>query len=331
MIPLSILDLVPIGTGITATAALRKSVELARAAERLGYRRYWFAEHHGMPSIASSAPEILIAHIAAVTKTIRVGSGGIMLQNHVPLKAAEAFHTLEALHPGRIDLGIGRAPGTDPLTSAALHPFSPAQFAEQLAELFGLSRGDLPETHRFRRVKVIPSGVPLPPVWLLGSSGASAEFAGQQGVGYSFASHFSKTPAAPALEAYRAAFQPSAAFPAPHAILALSVICAETAEHAEYLAKSFELMWIRISRGEFLPVPTPEEALAYPYTDEERVVARKHRSLVIVGTPDVVRERIEKAARTAGADEVILTSTVHSHAERVRGFELIADAFRMTS
>jgi luciferase family oxidoreductase group 1 len=321
---LSILDLAPVGTGSTAPQALRNSLELAQLAERLGYTRYWFAEHHGMPSIASSAPEILIAHIAAATKRIRVGSGGIMLQNHVPLKAAEAFHTLEALHPGRIDLGIGRAPGTDPTTSAALHPFNPAQFAEQLNELIGLSRGDLPEDHPFHRVRVIPSDVSLPPIWLLGSSGASARFAGEMGMGYSFASHFSPTPAAPAIEAYRAAFRPSAQFAQPHAILGAAVICAETQERAEYLAASFDLMWVRISRGEFKPIPTPEEALEYPYTPAERATAAKHRSLVFVGTATDVRAQMELAVNTSQADEVIVTSTIHSHAERMRCFELLA-------
>lgn len=326
-LPLSILDLAPIGAGTTAVQALRESVELARLAERRGYTRYWFAEHHGMPSIASSAPEILIAHVAAATRTIRVGSGGIMLQNHVPLKAAEVFHTLEALHPGRIDLGIGRAPGTDPTTSAALRPFSPAQFAEQLAELVGLSRGDLPQDHPFRSVKVIPSGVPLPPIWLLGSSGASARLAGQLGMGYGFASHFSPAPAAPAIDAYRAAFQPTGRFERPHAILAVAVICAASAEHAERLAASYDLMWVRISRGEFLPIPTPEEALAYPYTEAERAIARRHRELLIVGTPDEVRTRIERAASEAAADEVIIASTVHEPAERRKGYDLLADAF----
>ncbi len=328
-IPLSVLDLAPVGASITATEALRNSTELAQAAERLGYTRYWFAEHHGMPSIASSAPEILIAHAAANTKTMRIGSGGIMLQNHVPLKAAEAFHTLEALYPGRIDLGIGRAPGTDPTTSAALHPFNPARFAEQLHELVGLSRGSLPTDHPFHRVRVIPSDVVLPPIWLLGSSGASARFAGELGVGYSFASHFSPTPAGPAIAAYKGAFRPSDAFPRPHAILGAAVICAETPERAEYLAASFDLMWVRISRGEFKPIPTPEEALAYPYTEAERLTAAKHRSLVFVGTPAEVKQQIERAVTASDADEVIMTSTIHAHDERLKCYELLADAFAL--
>ena len=324
-LPLSVLDLAPIAVGMTATQALQNSVELAQLAESLGYKRYWFAEHHGMPSIASSAPEILIAHVAAKTKSIRVGSGGIMLQNHVPLKAAEVFHTLEALHPGRIDLGIGRAPGTDPTTSAALRPFNPAEFADHLRELIGLSRGDLPVEHPFHRVQVIPSDVSLPPIWLLGSSGASARFAGELGVGYSFASHFSPAPAAPAFDAYRAAFRPSEQFPEPHAILGAAVICAETREHAEYLAASFDLMWVRISRGEFKPIPSPEEALEYQYTEAERAIAAKHRSLVFVGTAADVLERLEQAMKTARADEVIVTSTVHDHADRLHGYRLLAE------
>jgi luciferase family oxidoreductase group 1 len=189
--PLSVLDLAPVGAGSTASQAIRHTVELARLAERLGYVRFWLAEHHGMPNIASSAPEILIEHVASATERIRVGSGGIMLPNHAPLRIAEAFHTLEALHPGRIDLGMGRAPGTDPATSSALRPFDAEQFPQQLAELFALSRREYPAGHPFHKVRVVPADVELPPVWLLGSSGASARLAGSLGVGYGFASHFS--------------------------------------------------------------------------------------------------------------------------------------------
>jgi luciferase family oxidoreductase group 1 len=326
-VPLSVLDLAPIGSGSSAPAALRNSVELARLAERLGYTRYWFAEHHGMPSIASSAPEILIAHIAAATEAIRVGSGGIMLQNHVPLKAAEAFHTLEALHPGRIDLGIGRAPGTDPTTSRALRPFDPERFAEHLGEMIGLSRGTLPPDHPYHRVRVIPSDVSLPPIWLLGSSGASARLAGELGMGYSVARHFSPTPPRPAFDAYRAAFRPSAEFPKPHAILGVAVICAETDERAEYLAQSVDLVWARISRGEFLPIPTPEEARDYPYSPAERMAADRYRALVFVGAPGTVKAQLDALIAESGADEIIVTSTIHGHAERMRSYELLAEVF----
>lgn len=322
-VPLSVLDLVPIGSGSDARQALRRSLELARMADERGYTRYWFAEHHGLPSIASSAPEILIAHVAAATKRIRVGSGGIMMQNHVPLKLAEAFHTLEALHPGRIDLGIGRAPGTDPRTSKALRPFGPNQFAEQMQELLGLSRANLPEDHELFRVQVIPSGVRLPPIWLLGSSGASAEYAGSMGFGYSFASHFSPAPARPAFDAYRSAFRPSEEFPEPHAILAISVVCAETDEAARYHASSSDLVWVRLQRGEFAPYPTPEEALAYPYSAAERAIADRYRALQYIGTPADLRPRIEAAAREAGADEVMVTTMVHDPGARHRSYELL--------
>jgi luciferase family oxidoreductase group 1 len=326
-LPLSVLDLAPIGAGATAREALGNSVELARRAERLGYTRYWFAEHHGMPSIASSSPEILIAHVAAATERIRVGSGGIMLQNHVPLKAAEAFHTLETLHPGRIDLGIGRAPGTDPVTSSALRPFDPNNFREHLGEMIGLSRGELPADHPFHRVRVIPSGVQLPPIYILGSSGASARLAGELGTGYSFARHFSHTSPIPAIQAYRASFRPSEQFPEPRVILGAAVICAETDEEAQYLAASFDLMWVRITRGEFAPIPTPEEALAYPYTPRERAIADSYRSLVIVGSPETARREISTLAAETGSDEVMVTATIHSHAARMRSYELLAEAF----
>ncbi|HET8654168.1 MAG TPA: LLM class flavin-dependent oxidoreductase [Longimicrobiaceae bacterium] len=324
--PLSVLDLVPVGAGSTAVQALRDSLELARLADRLGYTRYWFAEHHGMPNIASSAPEILIAHIAASTERIRVGSGGVMLQNHVPLKLAEAFHTLEALHPGRIDLGIGRAPGTDPATSRALRPFSPHQFSEQLAELVGLSRESLPEDHPFHRVRVIPAGVQLPPIWLLGSSGASAQLAGSLGIGYSFASHFSQAPPAPAIEAYRESFEPSDRFPEPHAILAVSAICAPTDEEADFLASTGDLTWVRLQRGERLPLATPEEARAYPYTPAELEIVRRYRSLQYIGTPERVRAAIERAAGASGATEVMVTTMVHDPVARRRSYELLAGA-----
>ncbi|CAN5823809.1 LLM class flavin-dependent oxidoreductase [soil metagenome] len=324
---LSVLDLVPIGAGSSGPEAMRNSVQLARAADQLGYQRYWLAEHHGMPSIASSSPEILIGHMASATRRIRVGSGGVMLQNHVPLKAAEAFHTLEALHPGRIDLGIGRAPGTDPRTSQALRPFDPARFSEQLAEMIGLSSGSLPSQHPFHGVRVIPSDVDLPPIWILGSSGASARLAGELGTGYSFASHFSHTPATPAFEVYRQSFRPSPQFPEPHTILGVAVICADTDEEAEYLATSTELMWVRISRNEFLPVPSPEEASSYPYTDRERAIAARYRSLAIVGSPTTVRSRIDRLAAESGAVEVMITSMMHSHAARLRSYHLLAKEY----
>lgn len=313
---LSVLELAPVGTGHTAQQALANALDLATLAERLGYVRYWFAEHHGMPSIASSSPEILIAHTAAQTKTIRVGSGGIMMQNHVPLKLAETFHTLEALHPGRIDLGIGRAPGTDPATSRALRPFSPSEFVNQMTELLALSRGELP-------IRVVPEGVTLPPIWLLGSSGASAQLAGSMGWGYAFASHFSPAPAAPAMRAYRDSFKPSAQFPEPHAILAVSAIVAETMEEANYLAATGDLMRVRLNRGEFTPIASPEEALAYPYSPMEREVVDQYRRLQYIGTRDLVRARLAAALLDTGAKEIMVSTLVYENAKRRKSYELL--------
>jgi len=328
-ISLSVLDLAPVPTGTTSAEAARRTVDLARLADRLGYARYWFAEHHSMASVASSAPEILIAHVAAATQRIRVGSGGIMLPNHAPLRIAEAFHTLEALYPGRIDLGIGRAPGSEPAASRALRAFDGEQFPSQLSEMLALSRGELPSGHPLRRVRVMPEGVGLPPIWLLGSSGASARMAGSAGMGYSFASHFSPTPAAPAFAAYREHFNPSAQFPKPHAILGVAVVCAEDEQQAQHLALTMDLARLRINRGEFLPLPSPEEALAYPYTEAEREAVRHYRNMSIVGAPDTVRAQIEAKAQESGADEVMVVSNLHGHAERLRSYELLAEAFAL--
>jgi luciferase family oxidoreductase group 1 len=328
--PLSVLDLVPVGAGTAPAAALRRSTELAQLAERLGYVRYWFAEHHGMPGIASSSPEILIEHIASATSTIRVGSGGIMLPNHAPLRIAEAFHTLEALHPGRIDLGIGRAPGTDPVTSSALRPFDPEQFASQLAELVALSRGTFPADHQFHNVRVVPAGVTLPPIWLLGSSGASARFAGSLGVGYAFARHFSPSPPEPAIQAYREAFQPSEQFPDPHVVLGVSVVCAETDAEADYLARTVDLVWVRYQRGEFAALPAPEEATAYPYTAQDRATVHSNRAKHFIGGPASVEAQIREIVAATGADEIMVTTMIHDPAARLRSYELLARAFDAT-
>jgi luciferase family oxidoreductase group 1 len=324
MTPLSVLDLVPVRAGSTATEALAESVELAQTAERLGYVRYWFAEHHGMAGIASSVPEILIEHIASATQRIRVGSGGIMLPNHAPLRVAESFHTLEALHPGRIDLGIGRAPGTDPATSRALRPFDSDQFPEQVREMMALSAGTFAPDHPFASVQVVPSGVSLPPIWVLASSGATAARAGSLGLGYGFARHFSPTPPGPAVRAYREAFTPSARFPAPHVILGVSIICAPTADEAEYMASSTDLAWVRLHRREFKPLPSPEEASQYVYSPVERVVVDMNRARHFIGTPSKVASLIRNLVADTGADEVMVTSMVYGRVERLRGYELLA-------
>lgn len=327
-LPLSVLDLAPVPEGSGAAQALRRTVELARLAERLGYVRYWFAEHHGMPSVASSAPEILIGHVAAATERIRVGAGGIMLPNHTALKVAEVFRTLAALHPERIDLGLGRAPGSDAMASRALRASDGQDFTAQLAELQAFcGEREFATGHPYRQVVAVPGDAPIPPIWLLGSSGASARWAGQLGLGYSFASHFSPTPAGPAFRAYRDSFRPSAQFPRPSAVLGVAAVCAETAEEADHLASTMDLAWLRIRRGEFLPLPSPETARAYNYSAFEREAVREYRSRTLVGTPQQVRAAIEALAGDCSADEVMVVSNLYDHASRLRSYELLARAF----
>jgi luciferase family oxidoreductase group 1 len=328
---LSVLDVSPVSSGSNSAQALRNTLELARLADRLGYERYWLAEHHNLPTIASSAPEIMIGHVANVTERIRVGAGGIMLPNHAPLKVAETFRVLEALHPKRIDLGIGRAPGTDPVTATALRRSQDGlgadDFPERFGELLAFSGGGFPKDHPFRSVVAMPSDIELPPIWLLGSSGYSATAAGKMGLGYAFASHFSPADPAPAMRAYRENFESSKDFVHPSAILAVAVICGETGEHAQRLASSMELAWVRMRSGKPGPLPSPEEAMGFPYTPAERRLAEAYRSMQVVGDHSTVRTRIEELAERTLADEVMVTTNVYDHAERLRSYERLAAAF----
>ena len=328
---LSVLDVSPVSSGSNGAQALRNTLELARLADQLGYERYWLAEHHNLPSIASSAPEIMIGHAANITERIRVGAGGIMLPNHAPLKVAETFRVLEALHPGRIDLGIGRAPGTDPVTATALRRspdwLEAEDFPQRFGELLAFSGAGFPEDHPFRSVVAMPNHVRLPPIWLLGSSGYSARAAGQMGFGYAFAAHFSPADPAPAMRAYRESFEPSEDFGRPSAILAVAVICGKTDEHAEELASSMELAWVRMRSGNPGPLPSPEEAMAYPYTLAERRLADAYRSMQVVGNPRNVQAKIEELAERTAADEVMITTNVYDHAERLRSYERLAEVF----
>jgi luciferase family oxidoreductase group 1 len=329
MLPLSVLDLAPVSAGSSASEALSDAVDLARLCEQLGYTRFWFAEHHGMPNIACSAPEILIEHVASATSRIRVGSGGIMLPNHAPLRVAENFHTLAALHPGRIDLGVGRAPGTDPATSRALHPFDAEQFPQQLRELLALSHRGFPPGHPFATVRVVPEGVPLPPIWVLASSGATAAFAGSMGFGYGFARHFSPSPPGPAIRAYRAAFTPSVQFPQPHVILGVAVICAPTDAEADYLATSSDVVWVRRHRGDLQPFPSPDEASRYEFRPEDRPLIEANRQRQFIGTPERVAAVLRQIAADTEADELLVTTMVHGKAERLRSYEFLATEWRL--
>tara|TARA_R110002020_G_scaffold4015_20_gene17615 strand:- start:2433 stop:3443 length:1011 start_codon:yes stop_codon:yes gene_type:complete len=324
---LSLQDLAPIADGTSTSQAMAETIALAQEADRLGYTRLWYAEHHGMPSIASSVPEILIASAAAHTKAIRVGSGGVMLLNHAPLHIAEAYRTLEALHPGRIDLGLGRAPGGDGYAMRALRSGGGEEFSNYLAELLAFDEDGFPPEHPFSRVPVSPGGVALPPKWLLGSSGNSAQAAGQLGIGYAFAAHFSHTPAAPAFAAYRAAFTPTDAFPRPQTMLCVSVVCAPTDEEAQYLSRSQAVNWALFTSGEQRKLMSPEEAHKRVLTAQQQAVIDHQSSLWIVGSPATVRDAIAEKAEACAADEVMITTTMHSYDLRRRSYGLIAEAF----
>lgn len=331
MLPLSVLDLSPVASGSTGSAALNNSLDLARLADRLGYTRYWVAEHHNLPSIASTSPDIMIGQIAAVTSRIRVGSGGVMLPNHAPLIVAERFKVLEALFPGRIDLGLGRAPGTDPITSIALRRRQDIRgdddFLDRFQELMLFERQEFPVGHPFRNVRAMPADVPLPPIWLLGSSGYSAELAAVAGAGFSFAHHFSDYDAAAAMRSYREHFRPSILREQPYAILAVHVVCAETDAEAERIAATVDLNFVRRARGEYLPLASPEEATTYPYTDVDRARIRQNRARLFVGSPAVVRERLTPLIEATQADELMITSMIYDHQARRHSYELMAQAF----
>ena len=326
-VPLSVLDLAPIPEGTSTADALGETVKLAQHAEKTGYTRLWFAEHHGMPSIGSVSPEVLIASAAAHTTTLRLGSGGIMLLNHPPLRIVEAFRTLEALYPGRIDLGIGRAPGGDGYAMRALRTGGGEEFSHYLAELLAFEEGTFPAGHPLAHVNVAPGGVSLPPLWMLGSSGGSAHAAGQLGMGYAFAAHFSAAPGRPAIDAYREAFKPSEAFPEPRAIVCVAVICAESDEEAEYLSSSQAVSWALFHSGELRRLIPPEEAVAFDLTDHQRAIIEKQSANWIIGGPEKVRREMEQKRAETGADEIMVTTTMYSYEARRKSFSLVAGAY----
>jgi len=332
-LPLSILDLSPVGTGSSATQAVRNTIDLARLVDRLGYTRYWLAEHHNMPGIASSAPEVLIGAVARETTHLRVGSGGIMLPNHAPLRVVETFRVLEALHPGRIDLGIGRAPGTDQMTAFALRRSREAlradDFPEQLGELLAFAHDQFPAGHPFQSVRAVPIDVPLPPVWLLGSSDYSAQVSAALGMGFAFARHISPDGAAEAMALYREQFSPSESLPEPKTILALSVICADTDERADALASSSALSFLRLRSGQPGLLPSVEEAQAYPYTPMERAQVEASHARHVIGSPSVVRAQLDELIAQTEANEVMVTTMIHAHAERLHSYELLAELFQL--
>ncbi len=329
---LSILDVSPVVAGSSEGDALRETIELAKHAERLGYSRYWLAEHHGGAMVASSSPELMIGAIAGATDSIRVGSGGVMLPNHSPLRVAEQFKVLAALHPDRIDLGIGRAPGTDQMTAYALRRSREAMVADdlpqQLDELLAFAGSrPWPETHPFSHVKAAPFEVPLPPIYLLGSSEYSAQLAAERGLPFAFAAHINPTLAVEALRLYRATFQPSEELAQPLSILGHAVVCAAEEDEAWRIAAPARVAFRRLRSGQATPLPTLAEALAEEEGRPRRPPAPTDQT--IVGTPAQVRDRLEELRSLGGADELILMTNTHDFADRVRSYELLASEYRL--
>ncbi|MVN86099.1 MsnO8 family LLM class oxidoreductase [Deinococcus sp. HMF7620] len=329
-LPLSVLDLVPVPSGTSAAQALEDALTLVQEAERLGYLRYWVAEHHNMAALASSVPLAVLAAASQRTTTIRLGSGGVMLPNHAPLVVAEGYRLLSALAPGRVDLGLGRAPGTDGRTARALRGANAEEpFERQLAELLAFGTGTYPAGHPFAGTVAAPAGEGLfPPLWLLSSSGYGARVAAQTGQGLAFAWHINPdtAQARAAADLYRASFVPSAAFAAPRVLVAAGVICAPTTAEAEELSLPLGLMFLRLTRGEIAPFPTVEEAQAYPYTPQEWAVADGLRRRTIIGDPAAVATRLLALAEGTAADELMLTMNIPDPALRRRALGLVMEA-----
>jgi luciferase family oxidoreductase group 1 len=329
---LSVLDQSPIAEGSTGAEALANTLDLARLADGLGYHRYWLAEHHGGPSLAGPSPEALIGPVAAATSGIRVGSGGVMLPHYSPFKVAETFSLLAGLFPGRIDLGIGRAAGTDPMTTFALQrdrrTASPDDFPQQLAELLAHYDQTFPADHPFARLgRTLPGGEEQPEVWLLGSSPQSAIWAAQLGLPYAFAD-FINPEGTPIAAQYREGFEPSERLATPRVAVAVTAICADTDEEAQRLAASGRMLITLLRQGRLIPVPPPEKALRFL---EQQAAAPTANRRAVVGSPATVRAGLEEVASRYGAEEVIVVAITHDHAARRRSYELIAEACGITA
>ncbi len=330
---LSVLDQSPIRKGGTPTDAVRESVDLAQHCEALGFRRYWIAEHHNSGGLASASPEILIGNIAANTRHMRVGSGGVMLMHYSPLKVAEQFRMLEALHPGRIDLGLGRAPGSDRRTAEALSPtghmLSVEHYQEQLLDLHGYLAGELPEEHPYHGVRAQPAGESMPELWLLGSSPASAEYAAELGWSFCWAHFINPDGGEKVIGDYRERFQPSPLLQEPRAMVAVSATVAETDEEAELLSWSRWAWRLRSQQGRGGGIPSPEEARALEYSEPELDYIAYARRRSIYGSPGHVRDRIEEVAAEFGVDEVMVVTITYDFGARKRSYELLAREFEI--
>jgi luciferase family oxidoreductase group 1 len=322
MVPLSVLDLSPIVDGGDAARALRNTLDLARHAERWGFRRFWLAEHHGMPGVASAATAVVIAHVAAGTSTIRVGAGGIMLPNHSPLVIAEQFGTLESLYPGRIDLGLGRAPGSDAATARALRrdPAAADAFPQDVAELMAYFRGEGPGG-----VRAVPGAGLRVPIWILGSSLFGAQLAAAMGLPFAFASHFAPALLSQAVGLYRSRFRPSAELREPYVMLGLNVFAADSDAEAQWLFTSLQQAFVNLRRGRPGPLPPPREAFASALTPMDHFALEQMLACSVVGSAETVRRGLERFVADTGADEVIVATQMYDHAARLRSFEITAD------
>ncbi len=331
MLRLSVLDQSPIRTGGTAADAVAETLELAQACERWGYHRYWLAEHHSSRGLAGSTPEILIGQVAARTTRMRVGAGGVMLSHYSALKVAENFRMLEVLYPGRIDLGIGRAPGSDQRTAQALAHGPGAlgieEFPSQIADLVGFLVGDLPPGHPFRGIRAMPDGPTVPEIWLLGSSGESAALAAQFGTAFSFAHFISSSGGVEATRWYLAHFRPSPALRVPRASVAVFALAADTESEALRLARSRDLWILRLYTGRPGAFPSVEEAESYAYTEQDRAIIRHARRRTIAGAPEQVRARLAELASECGVEELVIVTITHDFKARLRSYQLLAEVF----
>lgn len=326
-IPFSVLDLSPVFEGETAGDALRKTLSLAQHAESLGYQRFWLAEHHNMPGIASAATAVVIGYVAGGTEKIRVGSGGIMLSNHAPVVIAEQFGTLESLYPNRIDLGLGRAPGTDrPATLALRRTLTNdgEEFPEQLEEL----RFFFNDVVEHQKVQAVPGAGLNIPIWLLSSSGYSAHLAGILGLPFAFAAHFSPENTMPALELYRKTFQPSDDLEKPKAMVALNIIAAESDEEAEFLATSQYQSFLNLIRQKAGKIPPPVEDMNQIWNAQEKALVNSRTGGSIIGSKETVKQKLEAFLEESKADEIMVNAMIYDHAKRLRSYEIIAEIFQ---
>ena len=328
---LSVLDQAPIRDGASAREAIAETQDLARAADRLGYTRYWLAEHHNSASLSCAAPEILAGQVASITQRIRVGTGGVMLSHYSPLKVAESFRMLETLHPRRIDLGIGRAPGSDQLTAAALATgpgnLGIEHFPGQIRDLLGFLGDGLDDNHPFRTIRAMPDGPTEPEVWILASSMGSAGLAAHFGCPLSFAHFIVQKEAANVLSAYRHSFKPSRRLQEPLASLGISLMCAPTEQEAYELSLSRYLWWTKIRQGRPGPFPSVQEALDYPFEDDPETMLKKMRRRAVIGDPGQVRERLEEMSEEFGVNEFVVLTICHDPQARLRSYQLLAEAF----